>query len=641
MDSTLTESAQHPTDGEALSAQAAVGDTQGITDLARPLESCAVQRSTSRIPKNAKTRWILAAVLSLAAMVRVVYYAQLVSSPAVDMHHWQNSDMNYYNQWARKITDGDWLGRTMRPPVHGWHILVADRYFELHPERRTEFALRGAQLDPPLPATAAVWLRWMGGEGRFYQEPAYPYAVAATYALFGPHPKWVFVWQMALGLLATWLTWRITLRHFGVPAAAVASLVAATCAPIVFHEGLLLRDSLVALMALVLVDRADRAFDSEGLCAWFVLGLVWGFALMVKAIFLPFGAGLLLLTTFLYRRNWKRIAFSLALMIAGAALMLAPLMVRNIAVGHPPMAFAGNGGFTFIVNNTVDFPPSASNFISVQYLAQILGETGGRMWPSIVETLKTHPSVLTWLNLVRFKWFAVWGWWERPDSANLHNFVGFTPALRFLPTYWVIAPWLAIGTLLVLRKWPQHATVLLMAGVALALLLMFNALSRWRLPLILLLAPFAGNAVILFFGWVKRHDFVKVAAVLTAVAGFMVWTAALPDGASTVLRVYEYWAVWKSKYVPAINEAIPTGDWDDVADLIDDFLRYEPDLSRWTDPSRSSARLSDANQVLQFFSAIHKGAADVNERAGRSATARNHRWLAAKLSSSAAWPPER
>ena len=151
--------------------------------------------------------WILLILVAASVCVRSTYFLQLNSGPGIELHRWDQTDMHYYDTWGRQIARGDWLSASVGVPMHGWHHRVAERYFAEHPDMRAALtepvsAQSGARTDPD----ALLWSRWTGGR-QFYQDPLYAYLVGLTYRVIGDDVRFVFGWQMGLGVMSTVLIW--------------------------------------------------------------------------------------------------------------------------------------------------------------------------------------------------------------------------------------------------------------------------------------------------------------------------------------------------------------------------------------------------------------------------------------------------
>ena len=67
---------------------------------------------------------------------------------------------------------------------------------------RAATAQGGAKTDPD----ALLWSRWTGSP-QFYQDPLYAYLIGLTYRVIGDDVRFVFAWQMGLGVMSTVLIW--------------------------------------------------------------------------------------------------------------------------------------------------------------------------------------------------------------------------------------------------------------------------------------------------------------------------------------------------------------------------------------------------------------------------------------------------
>ena len=117
---------------------------------------------------------------------------------------------------------------------------------------------------------AAYYHRWaqdiLAGQGLalrpFFMHPAYPYLIAALYALFGPYPIAVAVVQAVLGAAGVVLFFRLCRRWFDARAAAFSALVLALYRPLVVNDALLETVELGLFFLLVALLLTATAGDS-------------------------------------------------------------------------------------------------------------------------------------------------------------------------------------------------------------------------------------------------------------------------------------------------------------------------------------------------------------------------------------------
>jgi 4-amino-4-deoxy-L-arabinose transferase-like glycosyltransferase len=535
--------------------------------------------------------WVIAAILAVAVLMRVALLAQTAGGPLVQMHTWDQTDMNYYDFWAKRILAGDYLCENVPPPWHSWHGMVAGTYLDQNPalkaeleaQARSELAAQvtvdvipaGKQLETQ--AEKLLWVRWLGPK-RFYQEPAYPYLIALTYRVFGPQPIYVLIWQMMIGVISVLLIHRIAERHFGRVVAAVAGLLAALCGTLLMHELTLLRDSLIVFAGLLTVYLTDQAVDRGRWQWWLLTGMALGMGLMLKGIFNLYALALLVILVAACWRRWKFMAISAVSVAAGVLLLLSPMIARNLVVGVPPLALAGNATFAFIESNAADYDWRCVSKISPDF-ATLLGKTGGKTLPAIVETLKSHPNVGSVVSMVLHKFDAAWHWWERPDNANFHSYREFAPVLKWaFVTFTLLAPLALVGLGASIRGFRRHLSLYALLLTGLAPMVIFNVVGRFRLPMLAACIPFAAFTLVQIARWVRGKNWIKAGIAAAAVILLACWTArSLPPGMSQ-FRAADYSSVFLTYYQPRIQQALADNDPLQANAEFDEFFRYEPPL---------------------------------------------------------------
>jgi 4-amino-4-deoxy-L-arabinose transferase-like glycosyltransferase len=543
---------------------------------------------------------VLVLLLAASAVPRIVYFRELDGGPLIRQHLWDQSDMSYYDAWARDIAAGDWLSRNVRPPIHYWHQKVAVDYFRQNPS------------DPLAPAAGApveisrihaLWDRWCGG-GRFYQDPLYAYLVALTYRLSGFDVRHVFVWQLALGVLTNVLLWLLARHCFGDRVAAVAALMAVLYAPLLFYEMILLRDSLVVCAGLALAWLGGRQLAAGTPRGWLGVGLLAAVAILLKghyALLLAGLAAVLCARSLRHPRGWSR---AVAPLLLGAAVGLLPLVARNLAVGVPPLGLATNGTVTFVLANARDADVSASD---IAHAPAILGSSQNRLLPAVAATLRTQPGVAAYLGLLARRFGGAWHWWERPNNENFYYYGVHARVLRVLPlTFTVVAPLAAAGLVLALPAWRRCLALYLLVAASLTVLVLALVLSRYRVAFAAALIPFAALTLVRVAEWVALRRFARAAAAAAAIAALSLWTARPRPAGTTRVRVADVFAAYNVYYMPLIRKADEAGDWAGAAAIFRESLAYEPPEVRRLGASRP-ARGAGEIALCQLFSRLHSG----------------------------------
>ena len=569
--------------------------------------------------------WLLV-VIGLSVAVRLVYFAQAGEGPLRAMNGWDQSDMAFFDRWARVIAEGDWLTDRALHPQHNWHHEIARRYFEAHPEAAAALAA-GRGLSPE-EASAELWDRWYGGK-TFHQEPLYPYLVAVTYRLLGPDPRFVFAWQLAVGVLANALVYVVARRLFPPPAPQVAGVLAILCAPLLFYEMVLLRESLIVAAGLALVWLVLRAAERPDALTWGLAGLAGGLSLLLKSSFLLFLLPALAVLAARPRPTWAATLRRSAAWVAGAAIGLLPLAARNVAVGLPPLALSSVGAITFVNANTEDYPPEAGFFVSLAHAPEIMGTSQGRFLPAALAALRTHPGPGSYLRQIMGKLGAAWHWYEVPDNCSFYLYRLYASILGLPVTFLLIGPLAIVGLFMALsvsRAWPLVLLVL----ASLATMLVFYPSSRFRAPMAAAAIPLAAHALVKGAGFlVARRLAPALAALLALLAAFALTSRPLARG-RPLLRGVDCRLPFLLFYGPAMEAAQGRGDWAGVAAAMREALASEPGFVRQAAPGRPPLG-DDAFQCVSVYAVAHGNSAYALRQLGQTGAASVHERRAAGL----------
>lgn len=576
----------------------------------------------------AHRRSILLLVVLGSALPRIFYFVEIGSGPCVRQHRWTESDMSFFDRWAREIAAGDWLSDQPLHPYHGWHDEVARRSLERHPRRLAASGFHDSAASSAEDRGRALWSHWLGGK-RFYQEPLYPYLLGLVYRWLGADARWVLAAQALVGILTNLLIYLIAGRLFGEPVAIVAAAMAVLYAPFLFYESILLRASWIVFAGLGLTHLILVAASKDRRRWWLAAGLASGAAVLLKVTFLPMFVGLVILLVWRRVGGPSSLSRSLPALLGGFALVLSPLVVRNVAVGVPPLGLAGGNAVTFVYSNMASYPPQAGHFVDADETSRIMAETGGRTLPAVLETLGTH-SVPSYAGQLWGKFAALWHGYEMPNNANFYYYRLHGSTLSYLPlALWIVGPLAAVGLALSRRHsrrcWPLY---LLVACHVVSVLLTFVA-SRYRVPLVAALLPFAALTIVRCLEW-SRDRPGRTAIAVSAVVVLSLWTTRPGPAARSPIRPIDYVVPYLVHYDPLSREAWNDGDWERVASLLGDSLRFEPGALRDLDAPTSDGGVL-RRRLAPRFARVHARYAHALRRVGRSDAAAEHERRASEL----------
>lgn len=560
-----------------------------------------------------------AAVIVFAIVVRLLVFVEIKDGPVPHMRVWTQSDMSFFDGWARAIVAGDLLTDQGMRPYHGRHRELACAALALgHDPRPCDEA-----------TIRSTWDGWVG-EGTFWQDPLYPYGLALLYAVLGSGVFVGYALNVVLGVATVALVYRIALDLGGTVAAVAAGLLAALYGPLVFYETLLLREVAIACVGLTLIALVLRSIDAAGRPndrLVVVCGFVAGLFVMLKASGLPF---VLLVPVFLAsgvhasgRPAWRTVAA----FCAGLLAALAPLVARNVVVGTAPFGLASTGPLNFLNGNAVGRAAGGGSTIS-ELAAPILVQTGGEAWDVIRATIASHASLWSWTALLRDKLAVFWQLREIPNNASYDYFGLQAPLFARISVDFVVVAALAVPGIAPAMRRPR-ACALLLAYIAagIAVCVVFYNLSRFRLPVACAMMPLAGCTIAAGLTALRERHWARFgvgAALALAVAASIIRTGDVPVVPDSI-RIADY-GVANEITVYLARRGLASGDAAAADALLGRQLRTEPAALRSIEPEGGPTTVSRHEAaVAGTFVEMHRAAAETAVAAGRSAEAAAHR----------------
>ncbi len=539
-------------------------------------------------------------ILGAAVAIRAACYVELSAGPCFHLHKWDESDMHHFDQWARQIVAGDWLSQRIDIPMHAWHREVAVAHLRAIAASHGASLPAGAATETTPEQARAIWYQWLDPR-QFYQDPLYPYLLAGVYKLVGPDVRYVFALQMLAGVLATLAAWRVASRCFGELAGVAAAVGFLAYGPLVFHEFVLLRDSLVASASIGLVYLLLIWWRHPSARLAFYCGLAAGVAVLLKSHFILFFLLALVAAAVRFRADVRTGGAVLLTLAAGFVLALAPLAARNFVVGAPLFALASGGGPTFILSNASD---AGTLRWSTSQVAPIMAEFRGRLLDTIVRTLGTHPHAGSYLGLLADKLAMALMWYEWPNNVNIYHYRQYSSGLVWLGlSFGLISPLALLGVVLAART-RGCGPLLWMAATNLALLLLFFGVARFRIALAAVAIPLAAAGLV----WLadralsRRYALLAVAAVPLAAVCF--WTLHPAEVLEPLVSRDDFTASYLAYYEPQLGSALAAGEFERAARVVSDAIRVQPpfvhELVRGRRPANQAER-----DIAAWFAELH------------------------------------
>jgi 4-amino-4-deoxy-L-arabinose transferase-like glycosyltransferase len=430
-------------------------------------------------------------VITVATAVRLVNLWWMSDHPVtVFQTAWNESDTAIHWEWAGRIRDGDVLCRNAIQPDTTWMRAIA-----------------------PI----EVWEGWQGGRGAFTKAPLYPYLLAVLRVIAQDRLTGVLFGQLLIAVGGVALTFLLTERFFGLTAATAAGLCAALYGPALLHETLLVRDCLAATMSLLLLWALARC-TPETRGRWFVAGLAFALALLVRELTILFGPLVVLWIVQQLRGDGPRLRAALASFAAGVVVGLVPLAARNLAVGVPPWAMSAVGGHGVVLGHAPDAVPAG--FMVPDSAKAIILEAHGSVAASIRLTLASYHG--DWLRLLyneAARTAAILASFEAGDNVSWYYFVNRWPLIRFSVHYDVVLALGIVGMWVARGRARGDARILLYFLLAAFVGLQYTAVvARYRLVPAAVLIVYAGVAADWLLEMLRSRQW-KPAAVGVAAMG--------------------------------------------------------------------------------------------------------------------------
>jgi len=560
-------------------------------------------RIHGRWPCNYRYGAIIVIIL-LSIVIRAVYFVEFYDSPAAVFHKWTATDMNFFHLWGKRIADGDWLGKEAFHPVAPWAEEIARLYFQRNPAKLAEIQLELKRKGVEGKETELLWEKWYGGD-RFHQEPLYPYLIGTIYRCFGVNVKWIFIGQLILGIFTNLLVYLVTRDCFGDTAGAVAAMLVIFCAPLIFYEFVLLRTTIIVFCSVLLIYLSQRAVEKNKGISWFILGLASGIALLTKTTFIiyVFFIFLFLMTKFL--RNIKQTLLYSSLLLCGIFIIIAPLILRNVIVGAPMFGFSSVASVTFISSNVEDAPVRPGFFVNYDSLEHIMAKTDGKLIPAIMETLKTHDSIGSFISITKKKLGLIFHWFEIPNNVNFYYFRSLSLVLRMLPIQFLVVAPLGLVGLIYAKKtfkqsWMLYASVL--AG--LLPMLLFYQLSRYRAPLLVALVPFAAFSIVMILDHINTNKIHVCFTLLFVVLLYSIISRPHSQIPSE-FRARDFQVAFDLYYKPKLVDAEKSQNWNKAIGVMEEIISNKPTsvskLEAWG-RSESKEKLGLAAEFGRYYS---------------------------------------
>lgn len=530
---------------------------------------------------RAKQVFVIAFLLICAFIPRYYYYQQAKDTPINVYMRWNQSDMEFFDQWAKVLASGNWLNDTILHPFHGWHDEFAKLTFRDYPDVASKYYKANTLENNTIDTLAAK--RQFVNEGYnnkvFHQEPLYPYLIALTYKFFGPDPFMVYRWQLFLGILTVLLIYLTGQRLFGPLVGILASFAFILSGPIMVFDMVLLRTTLTIFFTILLLYLYVRALEKPDAKNMIVWGLASGLALLCQSyllLFMVFGWLWMLWT---YRLQYHLLIKSFATFFISMLIIMSPAFYRNYKVGAPTFSLASNAAITYIIYNSDFSKPLESFYLDSPKLVEIMHKTKGNMGKTMKECLATFKDIDAFWTVYKQKIQGILMPFELSNNMNYYYYKEFSPMLNALPAlHFLLAPLGLAGLLLgFIRKRAQMIPVFIMILVSATPMIIGGCLSRYRVALSLILALSSSYFLLEVMKLMLNGKFKWV--LFSIISGFILFysTINLPGRDMFPYSAADINVLYREHYIKRLLQYEKENNFNAFYELNKEFLGYIPD----------------------------------------------------------------
>lgn len=378
---------------------------------------------------------------------------------------------------------------------------------------------------------------WVGKEV-FFQSPLYPYFLGTIYMIAGHSLLVVRIVQVLLGAISCVLIADCGRKFFSKRTGVIAGVMLAIYAPAIFFDGLIQKSALDLFFLCLMLWLLSKIVLRPSKVLWFSIGLATGGLTLNRENALVLVVAIVL-WLFLYYRPIRLRTFAFAaLFMAGLAVVLLPVAMRNKIVGDQFHLTTSQFGYNFYLGNHAEadgyyrplkYGRGITKYERHDTIAIAEEAMGKELTPSEVsdywagrafDYIKTEP--LSWLKLMLKKFTLVWKAIEMVDVEDQYSYGDVSVGLgiaNHICHFGIIAP---MGLLGLWITWPKRgnlAVLYLMFAAYVASIVIFYMVARYRYPLVPFVILFASAGLSGLGYFLRKKPVYTVLLCLALVVG--------------------------------------------------------------------------------------------------------------------------
>jgi tetratricopeptide (TPR) repeat protein len=450
-----------------------------------PAEACLTDRPDPLLDKYFYL--FLSGTILIALLLRIAALLSLKESIYFDFLLW---DERVYHTWAKKIADGTYQSSSV---------------YEM----------------APLPA----------------------YLMAFIYKIFSPNIIYIRFANIVFGVFTCYVVCLIGKEMASRRVGLFACLVACLYEPFIFYSIVPLKTSLSIFLFASMVYFFVAILNKASMTQAILLGIALGLVQNVRpncVVLVPLIPLLIAWNYYKGKSSLRILAVPLILYVVGLFISNVPFMIRNYKVSGEFVVTASQSGFNlYIANNPQNKDPyyrplpfaTTSPFEQgVQFTIEASKRVGEKLSPQeassywireVIKTATQQPAAFIWK--IFQKTLALFNRFEAGDHYHIDFVSDFAQFFRFpYLALWSILPFGMAGmaaNVLGSKKLLSVSSVFVLYGLT---LIVFFPTSRFRLPMLTILIPFAVMGISNLRSYMKQKQFNKIGLYSAIAIGFFV-----------------------------------------------------------------------------------------------------------------------
>jgi len=401
--------------------------------------------------------------------------------------------------------------------------------------------------------------------------PLFAYVMAAIYKIFSPQVLYIRILNMAFGVATCYLVYLTGKELAGRVIGISACLVAALYKPFIFYSIVPLKAAFSVFLLALIIYLFMAALRKRSVVKLFFMGVALGLMLNVRPqslLIIPFLPVVIGWNDVKSGESFKNMSLNAALYILGITIALSPFVTRNYIVAGKVALTTSQSGFNLYQSNRigsgpVPFAVTSPFYQGIQYTIEASRRVGRKLTPEeassywkqeTVKEIKKAPAIFFQKVCKKILFFCQQ--FQLTDHYNIQFMSRFVPFFK-IPffSFWFIFPLAMAGMATGVFRSSKVRALSLIFFVYGSSLIIFFTTTRYRLPLLAILIPFAVMGIEGLLSAIGERRLSTISLWIVTVVSFLI-LGALPTERTGDMTAYYNGHAIVSHSKGALNDAL-------------------------------------------------------------------------------------